>query len=252
MATTKPLSGNDLTPGSTGFTLADLAFLRNCIQNQNSASSTYSITAAGTTQATATQLASVYNEISTVAASTGVNLPYSGGRHNTAYQLCIIAHNGASDLKVYAAQNQTDTINGTAGATGITMTANTNAIFFSPKVGIWESVGGGSASNFGAITVTSISDSGNLTYTAAASGTIFKQGANGRIGQFTLTGTTAVTVSNTSVTTTDIIVSSLSVVGGTVGAVPSIKTITAATGFTVAGTVGDTSTYNYVVFSSAA
>lgn len=67
-------------------------------------------------------------------------------------------------------------------------------------------------------------------------------------GQFTLTGTTAVTVTNTSVATTDVISYSLAVVGGTVGAFPIIKTINAGS-FTVAGAVGDTSTYNYAVSS---
>lgn len=66
-------------------------------------------------------------------------------------------------------------------------------------------------------------------------------------GTFTLTGTTPVTVTNANVAITSTIPISLNTVGGTVGAVPAIKTITAATGFTVAGTAGDTSIYNYSI-----
>lgn len=79
-----------------------------------------------------------------------------------------------------------------------------------------------------------------------------KRGANGPVGTFVLNGATPVTVSNISVAITDAIIISLNTVGGTVGAHPVIKTITAATGFTVAGTAGDTSTYNYAVIKNSA
>lgn len=92
----------------------------------------------------------------------------------------------------------------------------------------------------------------DLTFTVAAKGPVLKQGANGRVGTFTCNGSTPVTVSNTSVAITDFIGISLNAVGGTVGALPAIKTITASTGFTVAGTASDTSTYNYVIVKNAA
>ncbi len=66
-------------------------------------------------------------------------------------------------------------------------------------------------------------------------------------GTFTLNGTTAVTVTNAAVTANSIIIPTLKTVGGTVGALPAIQTITAATGFTVAGTASDTSVYNFVI-----
>lgn len=93
--------------------------------------------------------------------------------------------------------------------------------------------------------------SGTLTFSAAASGPILKQGANGRVGTFVLNGSTPVTVSNTSVAVTDAIIISLNTVGGVVGVPPSVATITAATGFTVAGTAADTSTYNYAIIKNA-
>ncbi len=68
-------------------------------------------------------------------------------------------------------------------------------------------------------------------------------------GTFTCNGSTPVVVANTETTLTGLIVFSLNTVGGTVGAIPSVKTITAGTGFTVAGTASDTSVYNYYLFA---
>jgi hypothetical protein len=79
-----------------------------------------------------------------------------------------------------------------------------------------------------------------------------KRGTNGSVGTFVCNGTSAVTVNNTSVAITDAIIISLNTVGGTVGAVPSIKTITAGVGFTVSGTASDTSTYNYTIIKNVA
>lgn len=104
----------------------------------------------------------------------------------------------------------------------------------------------------GVATGTSLGLSGSVTFSTASSGIILKQGANGTVGTFVANGTTPVTVSNTSVAVTDAIIVSLNTVGGTVGAVPAVKTITAATGFTIAGTASDTSTYNYTIIKNAA
>lgn len=66
-------------------------------------------------------------------------------------------------------------------------------------------------------------------------------------GTFTATGATPVTVVEPKVTVSSAIVITLKTPGGTVGAVPAIQTITAGTGFTIAGTALDTSVYNYLV-----
>lgn len=70
-------------------------------------------------------------------------------------------------------------------------------------------------------------------------------------GTFTANGASAVTVANTNVLTTDEISISLNTVGGTVGALPAIQTITAGVGFTVKGTASDTSIYNYAINRNA-
>ena len=66
-------------------------------------------------------------------------------------------------------------------------------------------------------------------------------------GTFTLNGTATITIANPAVTANSDINITLKTVGGSVGAVPSITTITPGTGFTVVGTSGDTSTYNYSI-----
>jgi len=64
---------------------------------------------------------------------------------------------------------------------------------------------------------------------------------------FTANGASDVTVVASEVTADSHVLITLKTVGGTVGAVPAIQTITPGTGFTVAGTASDTSIYNYVV-----
>lgn len=66
-------------------------------------------------------------------------------------------------------------------------------------------------------------------------------------GTFTANGASSVTVAAPEITDASVVVITLKTVGGTVGAVPAIKTITPGTGFTVAGTASDTSVYNFVV-----
>ena len=66
-------------------------------------------------------------------------------------------------------------------------------------------------------------------------------------GTFIANGATPVTVAAANVTATSMILISLNTPGGTVGAIPAVATITAGTGFTVAGTASDTSTYNYLI-----
>jgi len=70
-------------------------------------------------------------------------------------------------------------------------------------------------------------------------------GQASNLGTFTCNGTSAVAVTDSKVTANSVIVVTLKTVGGTVGAVPSVKTITAGTGFTISGTASDTSVYNY-------
>lgn len=230
-----------------GFRLGDIRTIFDAIVSNNANSAAYGITATGSTQATALQLTSVISQVDTVSASTGVNLPLTTGSRTVPYQICYVINNGASTLTVYAATGSTDTINGIAGSTGVSQISGANAIYVSAKPGVWEVFGALSTGTFGALSL-----SGSLTFTTINAGIIQKQGTNGKVGTFVANGTNSVTVTNTSIAISDAIIISLNTAGGTVGPTPSLKTITAGTGFTVVGTALDTSTYNYSVISSAA
>lgn len=65
-------------------------------------------------------------------------------------------------------------------------------------------------------------------------------------GTFTANGATNVNVADTAITAASQIIVTLKTPGGTVGAIPAVKTITPGTGFAVAGTASDTSVYNYL------
>ena len=66
-------------------------------------------------------------------------------------------------------------------------------------------------------------------------------------GTFVANGASVVTVADANVSATSMVIVTLKAPGGTVGAIPVVQTITAGTGFTVAGTASDTSTYNYLL-----
>ena len=78
----------------------------------------------------------------------------------------------------------------------------------------------------------------------AGSQAAFPDGAIAK-GTVTLNGATPVVVVDADFTATTPVNFTLKTVGGTVGAHPSIKTVTPGTGFTVAGTASDTSVFNY-------
>ncbi len=68
---------------------------------------------------------------------------------------------------------------------------------------------------------------------------------SGVSGTFTANGATSVTVVEPRLTSGHSIIPTLVTVGGTVGALPSVKTRTNGVGFTISGTASDTSVYSY-------
>lgn len=64
-------------------------------------------------------------------------------------------------------------------------------------------------------------------------------------GTFICNGATNVTVAVPELAATHSILVTLVTVGGTVGALPSVKTRTNGTGFAISGTAADTSIYSY-------
>lgn len=125
---------------NAGLRLDDALSVFKAVINANGISRAYAITALGTTQATATSLTAVLNQIDTAAASTGVNLPLTTGTDNTPFCFCVVINNGANTVKVYGAKGSSDTINGTAGSTGVTQASGVATLYISAKGGAWFNV----------------------------------------------------------------------------------------------------------------
>lgn len=94
-------------------------------------SSTDALTATGSTQGTALAIKTMQNRFTTVAASTGCVLPAAVAGMNI-----VIINAGANSLQVYG--NGSDTINGTAGATGVSLAAGKTAEYFTTVAGAWH------------------------------------------------------------------------------------------------------------------
>lgn len=112
------------------------AFNGNTAFPQQSSTAT-GLTAAGSNQATALALTKQINVITTAAASTGVTLPAAstvgvGG-------FVVIFNAGANAIKVYGAVGSSDTIDGVAAATGVTLTNALRCEYYVTAAGVWRS-----------------------------------------------------------------------------------------------------------------
>jgi hypothetical protein len=100
------------------------------------------LTAAGTNRATGLALTKSINFLGTVASGTGVVLPAAS---TVGVGGCVIVFNGgANAAKVYAAGS--DTIDGTAGSTGVTLTNALRCAYFVSAAGTFISAQLGAAS----------------------------------------------------------------------------------------------------------
>lgn len=90
------------------------------------------VSAAGSSQGTATPLTSMINNVTTVAAGTGVNLPKSAA----GLSICV-ENNGANALTVYPNQGDSDTINGAAATVGVLILPGAVANFNCTLAGVW-------------------------------------------------------------------------------------------------------------------
>jgi len=90
------------------------------------------LTAAGTTRADALQLAKQINNVTTAAAGTGVILPVG-----VVGMRITIFNAGANAIQVYATASET--IDGTAGATGVALTNAKRADYFFTAANTWIS-----------------------------------------------------------------------------------------------------------------
>jgi hypothetical protein len=91
------------------------------------------ISAAGTTQGTATALTKSFNEVTTVAASAGVILPSP-----EAGEIVVVANQGANALNVYPASGHS--INSLSANTAQSLATDTRRIFFALSTSKWYSL----------------------------------------------------------------------------------------------------------------
>jgi hypothetical protein len=122
------------TPFQSGLALQDGAALDTAIA-QDLTSWASGLTATGTNQATALQLAANLNEFDTVASGAGCALPRA-----TLGGYCYVFNYGANTLAIYGNPVSNDTIDTVAAATGTTLTAaHRGAQFICLKPGAWIS-----------------------------------------------------------------------------------------------------------------
>lgn len=92
------------------------------------------VSAAGANQAAATPLPADFNRITTATANQGVRLP-------AAVQGLDIVVSNKSGVPIIVYGNGTDTVDGIAGATGVSQMNNSVVFFFCTANGIWETEG---------------------------------------------------------------------------------------------------------------
>lgn len=91
------------------------------------------VSAAGTTQATGTQLKAQLNNVTTVGAGAGVNLPASAAGLSV-----VVQNNGVNPLLVYPLIGATDTINGAAATVGVALHPGSVGQFNCTAPGAWS------------------------------------------------------------------------------------------------------------------
>lgn len=126
-----PVAYASLTVPSKGLRLTDgysLAVAHNQMNNY----APQTVVAIGTTQATGVQTVNPLVFVNTSNASTGINLLKCDPG-----QLQHVTNQSGQTITAYAKQGTTDTINATAGATGVTIANNTAALFVCPVSGKW-------------------------------------------------------------------------------------------------------------------
>lgn len=134
-----PAAGTFTTLNSTGATSLGATTLTSSSITGNASTSGYNLasvgnalTAAGTNRATALVIAKEINNITTATASTGALLPVG-----VVGMRITVFNGGASAITVYA--NGSETIDGTAGATGVALTNAKRCIYEFTAANTWIS-----------------------------------------------------------------------------------------------------------------
>ena len=126
-----------LARSARGLRLGDMRAVQDAAGGIQSADASGALTAkAGGGQTSATQLTQGVNEITVCATNAdSAQLPpaVAGAR-------VYVGNSGAADATIYGKKDRTDTINGTADATGVTLASTKNAVFFCAIAGKWRMI----------------------------------------------------------------------------------------------------------------
>lgn len=201
-------------------------------------------------QCTTQQIANLTSNTSTVDVLTALNTVGNG----TITAAGIIGHNtsrGGAQVSL-PFTDTTDTANNITAALPAGAAINTSFKYlYSNTTNAVATITGGSGVTVSVITVIPPNSFAQwlVTYTALSTYTFVgvAQGYYEHSGTFTVAGTGIVTIADTNITTASTVDYTLKVVGGTVGAYPTIQTITPGVGFTIKATTGDVSIYNYTI-----
>lgn len=104
--------------------------------NQMNSHATQTVVAVGTNQATAVQTLNPLVFVNTSSASTGIALPQCSTNSGS---LVHVTNASGQTITVYGKNGTSDTINATAGSTGVTMTNNTAKLFVCSIAAKWGS-----------------------------------------------------------------------------------------------------------------
>ena len=132
-------NANTPAPFQTGYQIPDGGQLNAQLSNPVE-STQQSVTATGTNRATAFAVTASVTNFTTVAASTGAVLPLGNpGKSFTLF------NNGASAMTVYFTGS--DTCDGVAGATGVTLSNGSRCQYYCVASGVWLSAKLGATSS---------------------------------------------------------------------------------------------------------
>ena len=126
-----------LSRSAAGVRLGDMRAVQDCAAQHTDLDASGALTAlAGGGQTGATQLINGVNRVATVAsAADSVQLPKAA-----AGSIVYVANDGAQDMTVFGKEGTSDTINGTAGATGVSQATTKAAVYFCAIAGKWHRV----------------------------------------------------------------------------------------------------------------
>lgn len=126
-----------LSRSASGVRMGDMRAVQDAAASLVNRDTQYGLTAlASGLQAGATQINTGHNAFDTVVGANDSGQLPAASPGST----CYVANNGAQTLTVFGKSGRTDTINGTAGATGVDQATGVHAVYFCAEEGKWSRI----------------------------------------------------------------------------------------------------------------